>query len=114
MITLRITDTPTPLRQDEAGGFRVGKTRVTLDSLMAAYFAGAGPEEISLQYPTLELPDIYATLSFYWHHKDEVEAYLHAREAEAQQRRADHERRFGLTGLRERLLQRRASGGSGD
>ena len=47
------------LNFDEAGGIRIGQTRVTLDSLLAAYDAGSTPEEIAVQYPILTLAEIY-------------------------------------------------------
>jgi hypothetical protein len=34
---------PSPLRVDEGGTIRVGATRVTLDTLIAAFGAGATP-----------------------------------------------------------------------
>ena len=40
---------PLPLTVDEGGVVRVGKTRVTLDTLVAAFFDGATPEEIAQQ-----------------------------------------------------------------
>ncbi len=37
-----------PLRWDEVGGIRIGESRVTLDSFLAAYNAGSTPEEIAV------------------------------------------------------------------
>ena len=43
-----------PLQADEDGVVRVGKTRVTLDTVVAAFSDGATAEEIVQQYPILE------------------------------------------------------------
>ena len=40
-----------PMQRDEGGVFRVGGTRVTLDSVVAAWDQGADPEEIELAGP---------------------------------------------------------------
>ena len=54
-----------PLRWDEAGGIRIGSSRVTLDSLLATYHNGSTPEEIAIQFSVLSLADIYSTIA-YW------------------------------------------------
>ena len=56
-MVLSIKDTPVPLRVDAADVIRIGHTRVTLDSLIAAFVAGATAEEIAHRYPTLDLGD---------------------------------------------------------
>lgn len=38
---------------------RVAKARVTLDTVVTAFLEGCTAEEISEQYPSLELSDIY-------------------------------------------------------
>ena len=44
---------PPPIRTDEDGIFRVGETRVRLDTVIDAFNAGCSPEEILLKYPSL-------------------------------------------------------------
>jgi len=105
-IQVQLDDIVTPLRWDEAGGIRIGKSRVTLDSLIAAYYGGACPEEIAIQYPTLELADIYSVLGFYLRHMEGVDAYLAERAQQAERERRTCAEQFGLMGLRERLLHR--------
>ena len=41
--------------RDEDGLIRLGRTRVTLASVVYAFDAGATPEEIVQKYPTLDL-----------------------------------------------------------
>lgn len=52
-----------PFRWDESGGIRIGQSRVTLDSLFAAYHSGFTPEEIAFQYPVLDLEEIYSAIA---------------------------------------------------
>src|SRR5712691_2213406 len=46
-----------PLTADANGVLRVGNTRVTLDTVLAAFADGATAEEIVQQYPSLQLAD---------------------------------------------------------
>lgn len=98
-----------PLETDADGVIRVGGTRVTLDTLVAAFNEGATPEEIAQQYPSLDLGDIYAVIGYYLHQRVEVEAYLDRRREQAASVRKENESRFDPRGLRERLLARRKS-----
>ena len=106
-MALAITDTPVPLRMDAGGVMRVGNTRVTLDTLIAAFGTGATPEEIAQRYPTLYLGDIYAVIAYYLRHRAEVDAYLDQQQRQADQIQWEQEARFDPTGVRERLLARR-------
>jgi uncharacterized protein (DUF433 family) len=96
-----------PIHTDTDGVVRVAATRVTLDTIVAAFDAGATAEEIAQQYPTVPLVDVYSVITYYLRHKPEVDAYLKEREVLAEQVREEVERRFPSTGIRERLLARR-------
>lgn len=98
---------PVPLRTDEHGVMRVGKTRVPLDTVVFGFNEGATPEEIVMRYPSLELSDVYAVVNYYLHNRAEVDAYLVQREADATRIRAENEKRFPQDGIRARLLSRR-------
>jgi uncharacterized protein (DUF433 family) len=101
------TTTTVPLSQDQAGVLRVTGTRMSLDSVIYAFNEGATPEEIVQQYPTLDLKDVYAVISYYLQNRDEVEMYLTQRRAERQELKKDIESRFDPRGIRERLLARK-------
>jgi len=93
-----------PLHEDPHGVIRVGRTRVTLESIVSLFEQGASAEEIGLRYDVLDLPDIYATLSYVLGHPGEVQAYLHrARESSSAARR-DAERRSPTAQIRKRLM----------
>jgi len=96
-----------PIHTDADGVVRVASTRVTLDTIVGAFEAGATAEEIALQYPSVPLVDVYSVITYYLRHKPEVEAYLSAREALAERVRQAVEHRFPSAGIRERLLARR-------
>ena len=96
---------PVPLRTDEQGVIRIGKTRVRLDTVVSAFETGASAEEIAEDYP-LQLDDVYAVITYYLRHREEVREYLHRRQQEAEAVRRENEARFDHRGLRERLLAR--------
>jgi uncharacterized protein (DUF433 family) len=98
---------PAPLQQDSGGVFRVGGTRVRLDSIIGAFKNGSAAEEILLKYPSLRLTDIYAVITYYLWHSDAVDAYLDSHKALAEKVRRENEARFPREGVRERLLARR-------
>ena len=97
-----------PLETDVDGVVRVGNTRVTLDTVAAAFNEGATAEEIVQQYPSLSLADVYQVISYYLRRTAEVEAYLRQRRAEAEAVRRQNESRLDPQGVRDRLLSRRA------
>jgi len=107
VMLLDVAPEPVPLMADRDGVVRVGSTRVTLDTVVAAFRAGATAEEIAQQYPSVDLVDIYAVVTYYLRHCGEVEEYLRARERIGAEVRAVNEDRFDPVGIRERLLARR-------
>ena len=95
-----------PLRTDTDGVIRVGNTRVTLDTLLIAFKDGATAEEIAQQYPSVTLADVYSVIGYYLHRQSEIDAYLAARQYDAEQVRSANETRFASAGIRERLMAR--------
>ena len=63
-MSLVIESPAVPLRTDNDGVMRVGRTRVPLDTVVYAFNQGASPEEIVLSYPTLQLDDVYAVVNY--------------------------------------------------
>jgi uncharacterized protein (DUF433 family) len=107
----QLTTTETlPLTTDPDGVIRVGKTRVTLDTVVAAFTEGATAEEIVQQYPSVLLADIYSVIGYYLRRRSEVEAYLNRRQRQAAQIRKQNESRLDPIGIRERLLARQPRG----
>jgi uncharacterized protein (DUF433 family) len=98
-------ETP-PLSADASGVFRVGSSRVTLDSIVSAFRDGATAEEIAGQYPAISLGQVYAVIAYYLAHTAEVDEYLRAREQRSAEVRQANERLFDPTGIRARLMAR--------
>ena len=105
-MTLTITAAPPPLTITADGAVRVANTRVTLDTVVAAFHDGATAEEIVQQYPSLTLADVYAVICYYLQRRAEVDAYLQERREQAARLRRDNESRFDPAGVRGRLLAR--------
>ena len=97
---------PVPLITDADGVLRVGGTRVTLDTVVAAYRKGDTPEQIAQDYSSLQPADIYSVIAYYLRHQDEVAAYLERRAQRADAVRRKFEELFPSAGLRERLQNR--------
>jgi uncharacterized protein (DUF433 family) len=106
-MTIVIQEQMVPLSVHPDGKILVGGTRVTLDTVIAAFRRGATAEEIVQQYPSLRLPDVYTVIGYYLDHEQDVETYLQERESQAALVRQENERRFDPRGIRERLLSRK-------
>lgn len=88
---------------------RIAGTRVGIETVVRDYLRGASPEEIVLNYPTLTLAQVYATITYYLTHQDRVAAYmarLEKRQEEAWTEQQRHPSLF-IRSLRERLAQQR-------
>jgi uncharacterized protein (DUF433 family) len=107
-MTFAITAEPVPLEKNLDGVIRIGGTRVTLDTIVAVFEAGATPEEIVQRYSSLDIADVYVALGYYLRHRVEVAEYLRDRQEQADEVRKLNEARFNQQGVRERLLARAA------
>lgn len=100
---------PIPIIKNTDGVLCVADTRVTLDTLVAAYNAGASAEEIALQYPSIKLADVYSTISYYLQNQQQLQCYLEQRQQNATVIRRKNESRFNPDAIRTRLMQRRTN-----
>jgi uncharacterized protein (DUF433 family) len=97
----------TPLRVSDSGTVYIGQTRVTLETLIAAFHRGETPEQIIQSFDVLSLVEVYAVITYYLRHQDEVDAYIRQHEVEAEHiRQTIIAKNPDLVGLRERLLAR--------
>ena len=83
------------IRLDEHGERRVGKSRVMLDSVIAAYQQGHSAETIQQQYPALSLAEVYGAITYYLRHRDDVDQYLRCQESLWQHSRDEWNTRSG-------------------
>lgn len=95
-----------PLTTADSGVIRVGGTRVTLDTVVSAFDAGATAEEIAQDYDALDLADVYAVITYYLRHRREVDEYLQRRAVQREAIRRENKARFDYHDLRQRLLSR--------
>ena|SRR5260221_4576026 len=96
-----------PLRTDDDGVIRVGKTRVTLETIIARHQAGDSPEDIHKGFPTVALGDIYAVIAYYLSHREAVDEYIRRVEQEGEKIRHKFEALPSSTPLtRDMLLAR--------
>jgi len=108
-MTLESVTEVIPLKVDKNGVASVGGTRVTLDTIIAAFSDGATAEEIAQQYPSLKLADVYYVIGYYLRRHSEVETYLRQRKVNAADVRQENESNFDPQGVRDRLIARRES-----
>jgi len=100
---------PLPLRIDEGGALRVGKSRISLDVVVEQYENGMTPEDMVRAYDTLALADVHAVIAYYLRHREAVRAYLKRRGEEAEALRAKIEAERPRISLEELLGRRRAT-----
>ncbi len=110
-MNITISTEPIRLQSDEDGVIRIGKTRVTLDTVIEAFLQGATAEEIVQQYPTLDLADVYQVIGHYLRHPQEIDTYLAQRRSETNAVKKANEARFDPQGVRARLQARKAGQG---
>jgi uncharacterized protein (DUF433 family) len=58
------------------GVYRVGDTRVSLDSLVYLFREGMSVESMVESYPALTLEEVHGALAFYLANESEIDAYL--------------------------------------
>ncbi|MEM7111439.1 MAG: DUF433 domain-containing protein [Chloroflexota bacterium] len=96
-----------PLEKNDQGVIRVTGTRVSLDSILNAYYnEGATPEEIVMRFPTCSIENIYTIISWALNHTDFVTNYLASQNATRQQLEREIKQSYPSSGLRERLIAR--------
>jgi uncharacterized protein (DUF433 family) len=101
-----LTTDPAPLVAGADGVMRVRGSRVTMETVLAAFAEGATAEEIAQQYPSISLADVYQAIGYYLLHSAELDAYLARRRQEVQEARRSNESKWPPTGIRDRLLGR--------
>jgi uncharacterized protein (DUF433 family) len=96
-----------PIVTGADGVVRVRGTRITLDTVVAAFADGATAEEIAQQYPSTSLADIYQVIGYYLRHAADLEPYFARRTEDARQAKHSNESHWPPEGIRDRLLARR-------
>ena len=81
----------------QGGGYFIGDTRVSLDSVVYAFLRGETPEGMVESFSALTLEQVYGALSYYLAHREVVDDYLsEAREEFAKLREESRHRNPSL------------------
>ena len=100
------------IMQTREGLWRVAGTRVSVDSIIHAFWRGSTPEQTVQDYDALSLAQVYGVIHYYLTHRKAVDAYLRTQDRlDKRLRRAlgGQHAQF-LTDLRRRMEARRRSG----
>lgn len=76
-------------------GWRVAGTRVSLDSVVHAYWDGKLPEAIAADFPALSLEQVHGAIAFYLRHRAVVDRHLAEQDARWDQLRQESVARHG-------------------
>lgn len=98
---------PKPVRMNEQGVLRVGRSRVSLDSVVYAFNRGEDAAEIQRNFDTLTLAEVHAAIAYYLHNKAEVDEYLEMARKREDEIMEEIEREFPSRLTRETLLARK-------
>ena len=91
----------------EEGVYRVGDSRVSLDSVVYAFNRGDNAAEIQHNYDSLSLAQVHAAIAYYLHNKAEVDRYITEHEQAREEFWQEHEEQFPPAVTREMLLARK-------
>jgi uncharacterized protein (DUF433 family) len=69
------------------GAYWVAGSRVSLDSIVYAYWNGQTAESIAQSFPVLTLEQVYGAVAYYLAHREEIDAYLERRRADYEAKR---------------------------
>ncbi len=83
------------VRRTPEGAWLVAESRVSLDSIIQAYWEGRSPEAIVDEFPALTAEQVYGAITFYLRHKAEIDAHLAEQAVRWQELQRSTESRHG-------------------
>ena len=92
-----------------ANDIRLKGSRVGIETILFDYLElGLFPEDLVVRYPTLSLEQVYATITYYWHNKAQIDTYLREWQKHGDRMREKQDRNPspGVLRLREIIRQR--------
>src|SRR5207302_5943085 len=95
------------VEQTAEGGWRLCQSRVSLDSVVHAFWEGQSPEAIAEEFPTLSVEQVYGAIAFYLRNKAEIDRYLSRQDQNWEQFRQESQAKHGP--LLERLRANRGA-----
>lgn len=88
------------------GTIRIGKTRVTLESVVHHFSVGATAEEIWQKFPSLSLGEVYGVIAYFLNNKESVAKYILEQEGDSDEIQFETESKFQTNEFRQRILDR--------
>jgi uncharacterized protein (DUF433 family) len=79
MSTFSVLDLTKYFEQVSPDSIRIKGHRIGIEHVLKYYLEGYTPEEIAQEFPGLDLEKIYATITLFLAHKEEIESYLQRR-----------------------------------
>jgi uncharacterized protein (DUF433 family) len=67
----------------------IDQTRICVNNVVFLHREGKTPEQILIEYPDLNLAQVHAALTYYYDHRDEIEAERAEGEGWDERRRAE-------------------------
>lgn len=98
------------VRRETGGSWRLVGTRVSLDSVVHAYWQGDPLEVIATNFPSLTPEQVCGAIAFYLRRRDEIDHYLAEQDARWEQVRQASEARNGPLLQRLRDMRQQAAG----
>lgn len=108
-MTLTVEPQANLLTTTPGGLVRITGTRVPLETVVRAFYAGATPKEIAQDFPSVTLTQVYVVLAYFLAHRAEVDAYVVERTTLSVAAHAPHEAQCSPVGVRARLLARQSA-----
>src|SRR5437764_7322154 len=66
-----------PTKHGEVERIRIKGHRIAIERVLERFQAGMQPDQIQREeFPTLTLAEVYATIAYYLHNKEAVDAYM--------------------------------------
>ncbi len=87
----------------EKGVYKVSDSRVSLDSIVREFNAGADAAQIQSSFDSLSLAQVHAAIAYYLHNRAQVDEYLERRQEDSDRLRDE----YSTPELRTQLLARR-------
>lgn len=100
------------LHLDAAGAWRVIGSRVSVDSIVTAYWEGKSPEAIAEEFPSLSAEVVYGAIASYLRNKNDIDEYMKRQSSHWEQLRNESETQHGPLLDRIRSAGRPANGDS--
>ncbi len=75
--------------ENREGDYWIAGTRVSLDSVVYAYWEGHSPETITQSFSALSLEQVYGSIAYYLRHRKAVDASIKKAEATGEALRQD-------------------------